>query len=94
MAATRNQPFEHEVEFKAWLGEKRGLKGRSLGDVVSRLRRVASWINVLDTRSDAEVLFWLTQDPHFEACSTNVKSQMKRALTYYRAFHQETFGKP
>ena len=36
----------HEPDFRAWLSE-RGLSGRSLGDVVSRVRRVVDWLDVL-----------------------------------------------
>lgn len=93
LAVARNQQVANEAEFRAWLRQKRGLEGRSLGDVVSRLRRVAGWIDILDARSDAEVVFWLTQDARFEACSTNVKSQMKRALTYFRSFYRDMLGK-
>ena len=80
--------LEDELAFRLWLRDRKGLQGRSLGDVVSRLRRVAAWADLRDQRSDAEVVFWLTQDSRFEACSANVKSQMKRALQYYRAFRK------
>lgn len=90
----RQQPIPDEANFRTWLAEKRGLKGRSLGDVISRLRRVAAWLDLLDSRSDAELTFWLTQDPRFEECTPNVKSQIKRALAYFRSFHRQTLGTP
>jgi hypothetical protein len=82
-----------ERDFREWLSRRRGLKGRSLGDVVSRVRRAASWIDLQDPRSDAEMLFWLSQDARFVACSPNVKSQLKRAVSYYRNFLREAGSK-
>jgi hypothetical protein len=89
LTSSRPSALLRERDFREWLSRRRGLKGRSLGDVVSRLRRVASWIDLQDQRSDAEILFWLSQDTRFAACSPNVKSQLKRAVSYYRVFLRE-----
>jgi hypothetical protein len=86
----RPKGLAEETDFRAWLRDTRGLTGRSQGDVVSRVRRAASWLDVLARVPDAEILFKLSQDPRFEARSSNVKSQLKRAVNYYRAFWRHT----
>jgi hypothetical protein len=75
-------------EFKSWLTAERGLTGRALGDVVSRTRRTAKWLDILGLSSDDEAMFKLSQDPHFRACSPGVQSQLKRAVLLYRKFRQ------
>jgi len=81
----------HEADFRAWLSE-RGLTGRSLGDVVSRVRRVVDWLDVLASGTEAEALFRVTQDSRFMACTQNVQSQLKRAVLLYRKFSQARRG--
>lgn len=78
----------YEEQYRRWLGG-RGLYGRSLGDVVSRTRRAAAIADILASGSDAEVIFRLTQEARFNAMSTNVKSQLKRAVLLYRMFNRE-----
>jgi hypothetical protein len=83
----------YEREYRTWLSvnatKRRPLGERSLSDVVSRTKRAAGLGDILAPGTDAEIIFRLTQDPRFEALTTNVKSQLKRAVTLYRKFYRE-----
>lgn len=83
----------NEAAFRNWLTASRNLTRRSLGDVVSRTRRVVDWMDILAPESDAEAIFRLSQDQRFEECTDNVKSQLKRATLLYREFSQLQKGK-
>lgn len=78
-----------EGPFRQWLSDSRGLSGRSLGDVVSRVRRVVNWLDILVPATDAEAEYRLTVDSRFQACTPSVQSQLRRATRLYRLFRTE-----
>lgn len=75
-----------EKEFRAWLREKAQLEPRSVGDVVSRVKRAMGYADLLAPTSDYELVFRLQESGAYRECSTSVRSQLKRAAQLYREF--------
>lgn len=78
-----------EAGFRQWLHDSRALSGRSLSDVVSRVRRVVNWLDILGPASDAEAEFRLVEDRRFRECTLSVQSQLRRATKLYREFKKQ-----
>lgn len=70
--------------FKCWLSDTKKISSRSCGDVLSRLKRASSFIDVDSPLSDEELLFRLGIKEDFKKLTRPVKSQLKRAVTLYR----------
>jgi DNA (cytosine-5)-methyltransferase 1 len=68
--------------FSRWIGYTQNFSEKTKRDVVSRLKRVES-ICMLPFTPDAYYLFQLEQSEGFKELATDVRSQMKRAVTLY-----------
>ena len=73
-------------QFSEWLSVNTSLGQRSINDTVSRLKRLAGFVDPLDAATPDEFRYKLTAAPGFSDLSTYVRSQLKRAGTLYRAF--------
>ena len=84
--------FDHGKEpprmesFRVWLEGEGFSSERTIGDVVSRVKRVWSMIDLSSPKSDAELVFRLSERPEFRECSLSVRSQLKRSARLYRKF--------
>lgn len=67
--------------FLVWLQEDKEMSLRSARDVVSRNRRVLTIAKQDDINE--KVLQKLIESEEYLACSTSIKSQLKRAVTLY-----------
>lgn len=73
--------------FRRWLAEECGLTVASVGDVVSRLRRVEKLLGGGDLDVDPrDTIHALTKIPEFERMSASVRSHLKRAVQLQAAF--------
>jgi hypothetical protein len=70
--------------FQCWLSETKNIGHRSCSDVLSRLKRASSFIDIDSPLSDEELLFHLSVKEDFKKLTRPVKSQLKRAVTLYR----------
>lgn len=73
-------------QFEGWLNENTDLSRRSRSDVVSRVRRVNTYIDPLGARDEEELELRIKRAPVFLECSASVRSQLKRAAILYRQF--------
>jgi DNA (cytosine-5)-methyltransferase 1 len=69
-------------KFLLWIGRTQSFSEKTTRDIVSRLKRVES-ICSLPFTPDAYYLFQLEQSSGFKELATDVRSQMKRAVTLY-----------
>jgi DNA (cytosine-5)-methyltransferase 1 len=77
---------EEDPDFWEWLQNKKSLTKNSADDVVSRIKRAKS-IMEIDVSVDIEtLLFHFTGKPVFKDLTTTVKSQLKRAIKLYKEF--------
>lgn len=74
------------VAFRNWLQDNTDLGDRAIYDTVSRVRRVAGFVDPLEARSEAEFRYRLDECAEFSALSKYVKSQLRRAGIRYREF--------
>ncbi len=72
--------------FRDWLERTSSLSRRAICDNVSRLKRVALIINVLEPASENELVYRLREKNTFTNCTMTVRSQLKRAAVLYRQF--------
>lgn len=77
---------DEQRRFRRWLRRRTSLGERSVGDVVSRTRRVMRMLDPLAPEDADELEFRLKQNDEFVECSMSVKSQLKRAAGLYRRF--------
>jgi len=73
-------------EYRAWLGRAKGLKGRTLNDVVSRTRRVVKMLGLTSPQALRDVDIRLMRSAELARCSMFVRSQLRRAATLYAEF--------
>jgi hypothetical protein len=64
----------------------RNLRGRSAADVLSRLNRVRALLDIGAFKNEREAIYHLESIHKFDALSTTVKSQLRRAIKLYFAF--------
>ena len=83
-----------EKAFRAWLRTEARLGPRSVGDVVSRVKRAMGYADLLAPVSDYELVFRLQESGAYRECSTSVRSQLKRAAQLYREFRSVMARKP
>jgi len=77
---------ERYTSFFNWLIATKSLSDNSASDVVSRIKR-AKTIMDIDVPIDIEtLLFHFTGKPAFKILTTSVKSQLKRAIKLYKQF--------
>lgn len=73
-------------DFRLWLERNTSLRGRSISDVISRVRRAARMINLPSARTAADVQTMSLRSPEFQRCTMPVKSQIKRAACLFVQF--------
>ncbi len=67
--------------FRRWLSEERGLTAASVGDVISRLRRVEKLLGERAPAADPrDTIHALAKTAEFERLSSSVRSHLKRAV--------------
>lgn len=77
---------DEKQTFRTWLGRNTKLSEKAAGDVVSRLARIEK-ITPIHTKGSAEdFLFNLGKKADFADLSRDVRSQLKRAYTFYCLF--------
>jgi DNA (cytosine-5)-methyltransferase 1 len=73
--------------FHKWLISVKSLTKDSAGDVISRIKRAKS-IMEIDVPLDIDtLLFHFKSKPAFKALTITVKSQLKRAIKLYKEFN-------
>jgi len=77
---------EEYSDFREWLQNTKLITKNSAEDVVSRIKRAKSIMEV-DVPIDIEtLLFHFMGKPAFKALTSTVKSQLKRAIKLYKEF--------
>lgn len=69
--------------FVSWLIEKKGLRKKSARDVISRIKRVKKFVNLIKKSTAEKIINDLNSDKRFCRLSVAVKSQMRRAVRLY-----------
>lgn len=70
-------------QFREWLQENTSYSDAVIGDTVSRIKRA----NGILEWSDEEIyLFHLEHNDRYKGLSVSVRSQIKKAVTLYRAY--------
>jgi len=74
------------TDFQKWLIDTKSMSEKSAGDVVSRLKR-ANTIIEIDVPLEIEtLLFHFSGKSAFKALTQTVRSQLKRAIRLYKEF--------
>jgi DNA (cytosine-5)-methyltransferase 1 len=74
------------ISFRKWLIDTKSLTEDSANDVISRIKRAKS-IMEIDIQIDIDtLLFHFTGKPAFKALTVTVKSQLKRSIKLYKEF--------
>jgi DNA (cytosine-5)-methyltransferase 1 len=80
---------EEYADFREWLKNTKSLSKDSADDVVSRIKRAKS-IMEIDLPVDIDtLLFYFIGKPAFKTLTTTVKSQLKRAIKLYKEFNSK-----
>ncbi|MCW4460822.1 DNA (cytosine-5-)-methyltransferase [Sphingomonas sp. BT-65] len=78
---------DSDDDFRRWLSEERGMTPASIGDVLSRLRRVDKLLAGRECGSDPrDTIHELSKLPEFEHLTTSVRSHLKRAVQLQAEF--------
>jgi len=77
-------------DFRLWLELNTSLRGRSLSDVISRVRRAARMINLSSALTAEDVQAMSLRSSEFHMCSMPVKSQIKRAACLFVQFRENS----
>lgn len=75
-----------EARFLSWLENEIGLTNKSARDVVSRLKRANTLVDVSYYPTPDHAIFELSQHPEFQKISASVKSQMRRSIRLFFDF--------
>lgn len=75
-----------ETDFRRWLDETTDLTPRTIGDVVSRLKRIRTMADLERVSTERELRIRLLDSEPYMDCAPSVKSQLKRAALYYIEF--------
>ncbi len=73
--------------FKEWLKNNTTYSDAVICDTVSRIKRADS---ILEWSDDEVYQFYLEHDESYKALSVSVRSQLKKAVSLYRAYHTAT----
>jgi DNA (cytosine-5)-methyltransferase 1 len=80
---------EEYADFREWLKNTKSLSKDSADDVVSRIKRAKS-IMEIDLPVDIDtLLFHFIGKPAFKTLTITVKSQLKRAVKLYKEFNSK-----
>ena len=72
-------------EFCQWLQENTKYQPRVQSDIISRVKRASNFIT-LPEKADMYYIFQLQQNEAYQALSTSVRSQIKKAVMIYFTF--------
>jgi hypothetical protein len=75
--------------FRIWLKRNTKLSDKAAGDVVSRLARIEKITPIHTQRSAEDFLFNLGKKAEYTELSRDVRSQLKRAYTFYCEFKRD-----
>lgn len=78
-----------DEKFKEWLMQNKKMKPRSARDVLSRVKRVSSYVNVTMDVDDSDLVNLLEKNSEFSRLSKFVRPQMRRALVLYREYNKK-----
>ena len=78
--------FPNEIKFKEWLLTKGGLMQRSSQDVVSRVKRVSTFVDVESTGDVEDMVYKMGRREEFKVLNPSVRSQLRRAISLYKQF--------
>jgi DNA (cytosine-5)-methyltransferase 1 len=92
MKSKRTSPIRREPVFREWLAHQSLRRSVPVSDVISRLRRVAAFID-LNAQCDVEMLIDdLNHVEQFMELTVTVRSQLRRALRLYKTFMESSEG--
>lgn len=77
--------------FLTWLQTDNFLGSKSARDVLSRLKRVAKYVDLPSAESVDQATSNLNGNPEFQKLSINVKSQLRRSLKFFFLFKESRF---
>ncbi len=77
-----------DARYRLWLQKQVKLTERSLGDLVSRTKRVRGMVDLSTLKTDDHVDAALLMNSLFKAQTMSVKSQLRRAAKLYVQFRQ------
>ena len=78
---------ENYADFLVWLQNTKSLTKNSAEDVVSRIKRAKSIMEINIPIDTETLLFHFMGKPSFKALTATVKSQLKRAIKLYKEFN-------
>jgi DNA (cytosine-5)-methyltransferase 1 len=78
---------EFNAELRKWLIETKLLSKKSASDVICRLKRAKTFINIDISDNTETLLFHLSENPVFKTLTQSVRSQLKRAVRLYKDFN-------
>lgn len=73
-------------QFNEWLIANTNLSDKSVRDVISRLKRVSTFINLNVTSSKDEIIYKLSQNSNFKSLNMDIRSQLKKAIKLYKEY--------
>jgi DNA (cytosine-5)-methyltransferase 1 len=77
---------EEYANFREWLQNTKSLTKDSADDVVSRIKRAKSIMEIDVPINIESLLFHFMGKPAFKALTMTVRSQLKRAIKLYKEF--------
>lgn len=78
------------TKFRSWLKKNKGLTERSSKDILSRLKRCNSFVNIIPALTVQHYHFDLSLHANFCSLSPSVKSQLKQAAKLYYEYSNGT----
>jgi DNA (cytosine-5)-methyltransferase 1 len=78
---------EEYADFREWLQNAKSLSKDSADDVVSRVKRAKSIMEINVPLDVDTLLFHFMGKPAFKALTITVRSQLKRAIRLYKEFN-------
>lgn len=76
-------------QFKEWLKNNTSYSEAVICDTVSRVKRADS---ILEWNDDEVYQFYLEHNHSYKSLSVSVRSQLKKAVKLYRAYHMALHG--
>jgi len=75
-----------EGKLEKWLSHRKGLSIRSAKDVISRFKRVGTFVDCSRNHSDEELINTLNKNKNFQKLTETVRSQLRRSIRLVKAF--------
>lgn len=80
------QGFSEEEEFCLWLEKEKSLSKKASRDVLSRIKRIMSYVDIFSPVNDAVLTDQLDRELIKNDIAKSVQPQLKKALKYFRDF--------